>query len=414
MGEPAVGAIATSQTTFASSQRVLVASARGTLYLAYVKELAGVDQLFVARSSDGGKSWADFPQISAGTANSSNPDLVVDGRGRLRVIWARHLRPELSGTLVDPYQGCGPEEASALGNGVKPDPVSVKKADGDPEDGFGVIRQLFTSSFDGRTWTAQQQLTDGTYNGFPSAAYDSNGTLHMVWYGYDGHSYQVDYETLRKNRWSRPEQISQGYPDSVNPTIAVDSHDNLHVAWYKYSMATRSYQIFYRERSARTQEWSERDQQLSEGLSNAMNVTIAVGPADSVFAAWEGTPRGTGGSAIFVRSRRDGQWGRQLQLTPESLDAMEPSIAVASDGSVSILSESRSNGQIYLSRFAAGRWAQPVQLTREGTNRYPNSRWSYRFNPVRASAIDFVYTQIRPEAHVADPNLNLIHFASVR
>lgn len=95
--------------------------------------------------------------------------------------------------------------------------------------------QIFQRVYSQGMWSAEQQITSGEgYSGFPSVAVDSKGVLHLVWYSFDGSTYQVYYSRYDfNNNWSTPVRLSQGYPDSVNPTIAVDSKDNLHVAWYK-------------------------------------------------------------------------------------------------------------------------------------------------------------------------------------
>ncbi len=426
--------VPTSGTTFAGSQRVLVRSDAGTLYLAYTKKIAGVDQVYVARSEDNGKSWSDFPQISAGDTNSNNPDIVIDKKGHLRVFWTKH---ELTPPTGEPSTGWGgngsaaasgskagsrasawnqsaggsaAQQAAKAKNGfVKPGQQTGEGYDGD----YGTIRQLFMSAFNGSGWSPQVQLTHGDYNGFPSAAYDSHGVLHMVWYGYDGHNYQVIYSALKGRHWSSPQQISVGYPDSVNPAIAVDSENNLHVAWYKYSPATKSYQIYYREYRRKTGEWSPGDQEISEGLLQAENVSLAVASDNTVWVAWEGLVSRRSATGVYVRSLKNGTWSAQRLVSLPGQAATEPSVTADSHGKVYVFFQGDKDHQIYVAQYDGHAWRPARKLTDAGKNGYPNARLV--MNPPGTSdggRIDYVWTQLS-DAQPTAVGKNRIHFASL-
>lgn len=422
-GVPASG------TTFAGSQRVLVRSDAGTLYLAYTKKIAGVDQVYVARSRDNGKSWSDYPQISFGDTNSNNPDIVIDKQGHLRVFWTKH---ELTPPTGEPSTGWGgsagkkhtkstsawnksagataAQQAATAKNGfVKPGQQTGEGYDGD----YGTIRQLFMSVFNGSRWSSQVQLTHGDYNGFPSAAYDSRGVLHMVWYGYDGHNYQVIYSSLKGRHWSAPHQISVGYPDSVNPSIVVDSQNNLHVAWYKYSPASKSYQIYYRQYRQKTHSWSAGDQEISEGLLQAENVSLAVAAGNTVWVAWEGLVSRHAATGIYVRSLKNGTWSTQRLISLPGQAATEPSVTADSRGNVFVFYQGDKDHQIYLARYDGHTWRPVRKLTDSGKNGYPNARLAIvPFRSAGGGRIDYVWTQLgrAPSSAVAK---NRIHFASL-
>lgn len=418
-----VGGVPSTGTTYAGSQRVLVRSPAGRLYLAYTKKIRGVDQVYVAASADNGTTWTDFPQISTGATNSNNPDLVVDVQGHLRLFWTKH---ELLPPTGEPSTGWKSGQAgtrptakqqadvAAAKNGfVKPGESAGAGYEGD----YGTIRQIFSSTFDGRSWSPQVQLTHGDYNGFPSAAYGPHGVLHMVWYGYDGHNYQVIYSALKDGSWSHPIQISEGYPDSVNPSIAVDGKGNLHVAWYKYSPATRSYQIFYREYRASDGRWTRYDQQLSEDLGQAENVSMAVTPDGRVWVAWEGMPGGRRpagtSTGVYVRSMQDGNWTPQQEVSLPAQHASEPSVAAGPNGRVYVFYQSDRNHQLYVAVHDGGQWRPPVELTKSGNNAYPNARWSRFDNVTTSRGIDYAWTNM--DRHPGNPlGKNRIMTASFR
>ena len=427
--------VPTSGTTFAGSQRVLVRSDGGTLYLAYTKKIAGVDQVYVARSTDNGKSWSDYPQISFGDTNSNNPDIVIDKRGHLRVFWTKH---ELTPPTGEPSTGWGTsrsagasgadktansasawnkssggtaaQQAAVAKNGfVKPGQQTGEGYDGD----YGTIRQLFMSSFNGSRWSPQVQLTHGDYNGFPSAAYDSRGVLHMVWYGYDGRNYQVIYSALKGGHWTPPHQISVGYPDSVNPSVAVDSENNLHVVWYKYSPASKSYQIYYREYRQQTRSWSPGDEEISEGLLQAENVSLAVAANGTVWVAWEGLVSRHAVTGVYVRSLKNGTWSSQKMVSLPGQAATEPSVTADARGNVFVFYQGDKDHQIYVARYDGHAWRLARKITDAGKNGYPNARLA--IGPLATAGgdrIDLVWTQLG-EAPSSLIGKNRIHFATL-
>lgn len=440
-GKPATnmtGGIPTSDTTFAGSQRKIVRSSTGVLYLAYVKSVAGTDQVYVARSTDDGQAWSDFPQISAGPSRSSNPTIVIDSRNHLRLFWtkrelvseAERVKLEHQPTrmvdpaskrilnMVEPGSVNAPsvsDIAGAIPPGKKPDslldPANKSWQDSDDEQ----IRQLYTSTFDGVRWSPQQQLTQGEYNGFPSAAYDSHGVLHLVWYGFDGRFYQVVYSEYRGSHWSQPVQISLGYPDSVNPSIAIDARDNLHVAWYKYSPSTKSYQINYREYSARQARWDSQ-KQISVGLHTAMNVSMAIDHGGTLYLAYDGKRTQSGGSAVYLRTLENGEWSSQERLSPVDLDASMPSLAAGGRDRIFLFYQAGSDGRIYLSTWAHGenRWTVPKAVSTGPRDQFVNARWSYNnyYTGGANARIDFVWTRMAENPANAF-GANRIHYGMV-
>lgn len=372
-------AIPTAGTTFAPSQRVLVRDDHGVLYLAYLKNVGGIAQVYVARSQDEGSSWTDLPPASTGPTESSNRHLLIDREGRLRLFWTKQVRA-----------GAGEED-------------------------HGTDRQIFTSTYgDGRgRWSAQKQLTFREYNGFPSSAVDSRGRVHLVWYGFAGQAYQVMYSVSQDGHWSDALQLSHAFPDSVNPTIVVDGQDHLHVAWYKYTRAARASQVYYRRYDAQEEHWLDQVQ-LSKDVRNATNVSLAVDARGRVHAVWEGRPALTEFSRLYHRTLDQGAWGPQAAITPPSSQATHPSVAADREGRVYAFYHSGADDQIYLVTRDGERWGRPRRLTDTRDNAYPSARWSLYTPALGASGgvIDYVWTEL--DADPANPaGAHLIRYGGI-
>ena len=245
--------------------------------------------------------------------------------------------------------------------------------------------QIFWRTYSQGSWSAEQQITSGEgYAGFPSVAVDSKGVLHLVWYGFDGTTYQVYYSRYEFNNWSTPVRLSQGYPDSVNPTIAVDSKDNLHVAWYKSN--GHQYQIYYVQWAG---SWGDQVI-LSSGLTDSLNPTMAVDRLGRVYVFWD---KGEAGQTqIYFALFKDGAWSGQIPITSGDLAAENPSVAVDDLGTAYVFYE-KTDGQIYLREYSE-RWSDEMRLTYSGINTFPSVRWSYNNNPFNSEGgkIEYVWT----------------------
>jgi len=423
---PINGEIATSASTFAGSQQKLTRDSRGYLYLAYLKAVDGIQQLYVARSNDDGHSWSDFPQISEGPTRSSSPSMVINGDDTITVFWTKRIvvspeeRLQLEGqatVMIDGLESMPlellPEDQSEAAH-VHGEAEEFKKGVEEEEEEEEEIRQLFVSRFDGSAWTEQQQLTDGEYNGYSSGAYDSTGVLHLVWYGYDGLFYQIVYSSYRDGHWTTPTQISRGYPDSVNPTLVVDPSDNVHVAWYQFSPATRNYKVNYRSLSSGTGSWSKQ-LVVSRARESGRNVSMVAMGSDAVIVSYEGKDLDAELSGVYLREIRSGAAGDLITIAQPRMDALRPSLSLNVNGRIYLFFASQADGRIYLSRTTgadAAYFAGPVAISPGPSDQAPNARWT-QYDPYGAAkGIDVVWTPL--DAAADDPaGPNRIHFETV-
>lgn len=311
------------EATEVASEPKIARDAAGGVHLTFVKPVGEFDQVHVASSTDGGRSWR-VRQITTRGVHSRYPTLAAGPDGRLHLAW----------TTYEP------------------------------------IGHIYYSRFDGQRWSAAVKISPGTaYAGVPAIAVDPRGDVHVVWYGIrnqapqvttrHGSIYEILYTGLAQGRWSRPVVISPGVPDSINPALAADAAGRLHSAWYQFDLRTYQVQYTRRERA-----W-ESPQQVSAGQADAFAAALAVHPDGRAYAVWE---RRAGPTVRIYFAERRERWSGQQPISPEGRDAFQPAVAVGARDRAYVVWQS--DGQLYLRRRDR-QWQGTERLTSEGKSAHP-------------------------------------------
>jgi len=309
--------------TEANSQPKIGIDHRGTVYLTFVKPSAGVQQVFLASSTDG-RLWR-VQQVTRAAAHARYPALAIGPDDSVHLAWTQY------------------------------------------DNGVG---RVYYARYDGRRWSAAAKVSPGdAYAGVPALVADSQGTVHLVWYGIraqaptvrtrHGSIYEILYTAHSGGRWREPEVISPGIPDAVNPALALDDLGRLHSAWYQFDL--RNYQARHTVRERR---W-EQPVTISSGRADSLGVTLATGPGGATYVVWE--RRESAGSRIYLAEHR-GRWSGQQQASPGSQDAFNPTAAVDERGSLYVAWDS--DGHVYLRR-RDGTWRGADRVTATGRNTQP-------------------------------------------
>jgi hypothetical protein len=317
----------TSDATAENSQRKLGLGG-GRLYLAYVRPVNGVPQVFVAISRDRGISW-QHTQVSALPAPARLPSLAVFPDGSLHVVWTQYA------------------------------PVG------------GVRHRVLRA---GR-WTNETLLSSpGVYAGVPVVA-AAQGNPHVLWYGIRPERPNVPtrhssiYEILATQRraagWTSPQLISPGVPDSINPSLDALPGGRLYTAWMQFD--GRAYQV----RGASFQDGWSGPEWLTTGSMERTRVALAA-EGRVVHLVWEEHAP----VARVVYRRLGATAASQIS---ERGPAQEPNIAAAGGAVAAVWNEGqeirvrslRPTGPIR----TVGRGRSPVVAT-DGTTAYVAWTWT--------------------------------------
>ncbi|MBN2149920.1 MAG: hypothetical protein JW839_00610 [Candidatus Lokiarchaeota archaeon] len=321
-------------------------------------------------------SWLPTEVVStASTSTSRNPSIGVDGDGNVHVAWEDAAPIGGSGSDWDIMYRCrnategiwwSMEVVSAESNSTSFNPdVKVDAAGNvhvawDDQTNFGSIGTDYDITYKVRNaltnlWSPTSVVsTESEYEAIkPSLDIDGDGNVHVAWYDfsvYGGSGADADIFYKRWNatttNWSTTEVVStESGESSYSPSLGVDAEGNVHVAWDDptgISGAGADFDIFYKCWNASLDAWSTTTV-VSEGISaDSRSPSLAVDTAGSVHVAWH-DDSDYGGSGmdpdIFYRcwNATGGGWAAIEVASTDSLgDSSNPSLAVASDGSLHV------------------------------------------------------------------------------
>jgi BNR repeat-like domain len=177
-------------------------------YLVWSDTTPGPSKIFYKKSVDGGASWSTAKRISWTSGNSVNPDIAADSSGRLHVVWSDSAPGNNEIYYAKSTDGGATWTASqritwTLGSSGRP--VIVVDPSGHlhvvwEDDTPGNNEIYYKKSTDGGvTWTASQRLTwNAGESRWPDIAADPDGNLHVVWFDDTPGNREIFYRKFNK------------------------------------------------------------------------------------------------------------------------------------------------------------------------------------------------------------------------
>ena len=200
----------------------------------------------------------------------------------------------------------------------------------------------------------------------PQLAAAPSGAVTFVWEGWDGAHWQIRSRTRTPAGTFRSiSTLSAAGADHEDPRIAVGPDGTTAVAWKNMRKWDRVVQV----RTRRPNGAFAQVQTLSSAAGDATEDRIAIGPQGQTVVAWAWD---TGkGRVIQARIRPAGakRFGTTATLSARGGDAIDPQIAIAPDGTITIAWERAVSGKSVIqarTRRATGGWRSLTQLSKTG------------------------------------------------
>ncbi len=202
-----------------------------------------------------GKTWSEPQNISKNWGDSSQPELLIDSKDHLHVIWNDFYSSNLFYAKRD---GNGwsepknisdfPDESYLIGSyqillDSKDSPHIVYGASKDDEKG-----NIYYTKWDSTTWTTPIIIEPDTF-AF-KCKLDSLDNLHIIWEDFVGTYSDVFYTKWDETTLSDPMNISNSPKKEARGVqqIGLDSKDNIYIVWVDretISWEAYIYKIFY-------------------------------------------------------------------------------------------------------------------------------------------------------------------------
>ncbi|MCI0576533.1 MAG: hypothetical protein L0332_06220 [Chloroflexi bacterium] len=203
------------------------------------------------------------------------------------------------------------------------------------------------------TWLSVQ-LLDSMGGGEPNVVIGSNGVIHAVWSSYTGSEF-VRYARLQNGNWSNPETVSSGSSYAREAYVAVGNNGIVHVIWKETYLSDRH--LFYSQRNPNGG-WTQPELVSGNG-NDPFPGDFRVDNSGSVHLVYWQSPL-SGDSEIFYTHRPiGGSWSLPLNLSNNSTNDYDPSLAVGPVGEVHVLwtnYDPPDGGLHYRQRNSSGDW----------------------------------------------------------
>jgi len=298
---PAVD-ISQSPTDEASWPTMQVTDDGETVYVAWSDGRDVAQDIYYARSTDGGESWVSATVFTSTHDNSLRPSMALEGDIPV-VAWA-----DEAGPLEHTTYQMALTDASAL---IVPNP-NVRLA------------------------SAPRLVASG------------GGDLHLALQGASGsNNPDILYTRRKAGEAAWPEAtivVEHEASGAKNPALAVDADGTVHLVWQEDFLSASSVRYVAGQPSGGAISWGT-PVTLSLGITTAIRPAISLGPDDTVYVAWgEKAPDVKTQYVRLARSDDGGaHWSVSWHIVPDPVSAnsiaptdVAPALAVMPSGTVCV------------------------------------------------------------------------------
>lgn len=346
-----------------SDSRKIVRDSYGKLYVAYRKKYKQLRlttyHIFVAKSADGGSTWAvanaNRPIESVGDFQQRVPSIAIDSNDVLHVAWygndaansganqrqIKYVRSSDGGNTWSPWQNIAPVDGYAGEDLWQEHPtIAVDGADklyvvwqGKDPAHRGASQAKFSASSDGgSSWSAWANVAPSSHNrSRPTlATTPGDATLYMLAYGGAGTNQQIMWtrSTDGGASWAPWAAVAADSNDQRHVSLAVDSGGRLHAVWRQIPAGSASGrpQILYAHFDGKA--WSRPQLVQSHSARCQFFPSVAETGNGTLWVVWTESPdqagfpgeKPTSGQIIAVSKPAGGSWGAHTTLATSGAD----------------------------------------------------------------------------------------------
>ncbi len=316
--------------------------------------------------------WLTPRDLSGAGADAVIPDVAVDPKGDLVVVWAQAKQSNWTVQAVDRPAGGAWSSAKALSvpadHVASPQIVIVGSnvvAVWERYDGRNLIAQAADRDPVTGAWQVPISLSlPGRDALAPRVAVDARGDMVAVWASVSLSGWTIESAYRPAGRpWQTPVPLEPPQAGTAAPEVVLDPSGNAVAAWASSSGSGWRVHTVYRGPAGL---WSKPRAISAPDPSGSVAPQLALDGAHGVTAVWS---RSLGTNTVIELATGDvltGIWGKPKQVSPVGSDALAPLIAVNRLGDGAIVwtrSDPSGLGVVALfRRHPAKTWGPPTVL----------------------------------------------------
>ncbi|MCE7735510.1 MAG: hypothetical protein GPJ54_11570 [Candidatus Heimdallarchaeota archaeon] len=320
-------------------------------------------------------SWGSVVVISNdSTADSSNPNIIVDDNDNLHVVWNDLTDYNGAGTDVDIFYKRFDRLTASWGSTVVISSESTSSSSwptiaADSYNDLHVVWQdssnIISAGTDGdifykmyynltSTWLTTKLIsTESSLNSAqPNILIDSADDIHIVWddltdYNGAGTDTDIFYKKIDAYSLKGGSTVvisTESTAGSTSPKITADSVDNLHIVWRDstdINWAGTDLDVFYKKYDIKTASWGFTGVISTESTETIGISTIAIDNADNIHIVWDDYTNYNGAgldSDIFYRKYNSQSlaWGGSFDLSRNTDASFFPAISIDRSGFIHV------------------------------------------------------------------------------
>lgn len=209
--------------------------------------------IFFRRSEDGGLTWSRPENLSRQEQNDHEPQLAVDAREQMHVIWERQAN-----TADEPSAIIYRRSNDQGQSWQEPIPMALPGEDATQgviaASSTNVVMVVYQGALSGGifyqyspdgglNWSTPGLIPSVVSRGVALAGYarfslaaDGNGHIHLLMVGLppaaDGLSAQLLHLVWDGTNWSEPIALASGAPNPLGPRLLIERGNRLHALWF--------------------------------------------------------------------------------------------------------------------------------------------------------------------------------------
>ncbi|MFQ6002212.1 MAG: dockerin type I domain-containing protein [Candidatus Zixiibacteriota bacterium] len=239
------------------------------------------------------------------------------------------------------------------------------------ETGRDVRSNIYSSSYDGTSWSPAEAVDVYTYWDFhPAMATDSLGKVWVAWQGYrelgGNENFNICVSSRTPSGWTSPTIITSGADYDVEPAMTVGKQGKIWVVWKGWRSVNQSVNsnIFAKYYDG---SWSSR-MTVTSDLHDDCDPVVVADTSGKIWVAWS-TNR-NGNWDIYSVYYDNGDWSALIPITTDPDDDLASTITRDGSGNIWIAWHSwrDGNANIYTRYNDGAGWSAPVQISSDPNN----------------------------------------------